>query len=511
MTPIFALENIHRQYLNCRRNKRNTINALRFEYNLEENLIKLREELENQTYGPSRSVCFVLKQPKLREIFAADFRDRVVHHILVDYLEKIWEPVFIYDSYACRRGKGTHAAVHRLQSFMRKVSRNGTRRAYFIHMDIHGFFLHIDKEVLFRIVAKRVKDEKVLWLARQVIFHDCTKNFVLKGKRDLLEKIPPHKTLFGTENKRGLPIGNLASQFFSNVYLNELDQFVKHQLRARYYVRYSDDFVLLHEEKETLLDWKAEVKEFLQFQLRLLLNERRQSFESLKNGVDFLGYIVRPDYLLVRRRVVNCLKAKLASYEQALIRREGQCVVLRCDHGVLERLMATWSSYMAHLKIANTYRLRQKLLGRTVWMDRFFQRNNSRLQRRYALRARVRNLKTQYHFFLRKCRGSIIFFQVGRFYEFYDRQAERARRLLGLRQIKSLRGFQTQCGFPANLKEAYLTRILRLGFSVHVVEEKECWLSAVKQRRLSEVRMPAPLKAVPNSADDLIRALLGKD
>ena len=166
---------------------------------------------------------------------------------------------------------------------MRKVSRNGTRRVYFIHMDIHGFFLHIDKEVLFGIIAKRVKDEKVLWLARQVIFHDCTKNFVLKGKKDLLEKVPPH----------------LASQFFSNVYLNELDQFVKHRLKARCYVRYSDDFVLLHDDKEKLLEWKEEIKEFLQIRLRLLLNERRQSFGPLNNGVDYLGYIVRPDYLLV--------------------------------------------------------------------------------------------------------------------------------------------------------------------------------------------------------------------
>ena len=217
MPPIFSLENIHRQYLTCRRNKRNTFNALRFEYDLEENLVRLQEELEARTHIPSRSVCFVLKQPKLREIFAADFRDRVVHHVLVDYLEKLWQPLFIHDSYACRKGKGTHRAVNRLQAFTRRVSRNGTRRAYFMQLDIKGFFLHINKEILYEIIAKRIRDEKVLWLARTVIFNDCTRNFVLKGKKGLLEKIPPHKTLFGTENQRGLPIGNLASQFFSNV------------------------------------------------------------------------------------------------------------------------------------------------------------------------------------------------------------------------------------------------------------------------------------------------------
>ena len=233
MTPAFSLENIYRQYLHCRKNKRNTINALRFEYNLEENLAKLHEELVAQTYSPSRSVCFILKQPKLREIFAADFRDRVVHHILVGYLEKFWEPIFIYDSFACRREKGTQRAVKRLQTFTRKISRNGKKRAYFIQLDIQGFFLHINKEVLYQMIAKRISDEKILWLARKVIFHDCTRNVIIKGDRELFKKIPPHKTLFGTKNERGLPIGNLSSQFFANVYLNELDQYVKHHLKAR--------------------------------------------------------------------------------------------------------------------------------------------------------------------------------------------------------------------------------------------------------------------------------------
>jgi len=491
MTPIFALENIHRQYIRCRRNKRNTVNALRFEYNLEENLIRLQEELESRTYAPSRSVCFVLKQPKLREIFAADFRDRVVHHILVEYLEKIWEPIFIYDSYACRRGKGTHAAVHRLQTLMRKVSRNGTRTAYFIHMDIHGFFLHIDKEVLFGIIARRLKDEKVLWLARQVIFHDCTKNFVLKGKRGLLKKIPPHKTLFGTENKRGLPIGNLASQFFSNVYLNELDQFVKHRLKSRYYIRYSDDFVLLHEEKERLLEWKEEIKEFLQSRLRLLLNERRQSFGPLNNGVDYLGYIVRPHYLLVRRRVVNRLKASLVMYEKVLVRREDDCTVLRFDRTVLEKLMATWSSYAAHLTMAHTYRLKQKLLGRFVWLGQFFEQQEGKLKNFEKAPGWFDSLKIQYRFFVNKYPGSILLFQVGRFFEFYDREAERAMRLLELREIKSRRGFQSQCGFPINLQERFLKRLTRLGFPVHIVREEESWLSRIKKRSVAESWLPS--------------------
>lgn len=128
MAPdLFAFENLHRRYLACRRKKRNTVNALRFESRQEEALLALHEALTTRTYRPGRSVCFVCKRPKLREIFAADFRDRVVHHVLVHHLEQLWEPIFIHDSYACRRGKGVHAGVKRLQTFLRQVTANGTR------------------------------------------------------------------------------------------------------------------------------------------------------------------------------------------------------------------------------------------------------------------------------------------------------------------------------------------------------------------------------------------------
>lgn len=490
MTPVFSLENIYRQYLNCRKNKRNTINALRFEYNLEENLARLHEELEMQTYSPSRSVCFALKQPKLREIFAADFRDRVVHHILVGYLEKFWEPVFIYDSFACRRGKGTQRAVKRLQGFTRKISRNGKKRAYFIQLDIQGFFLHINKEVLYQIVAKRIRDEKILWLARKVIFHDCTRDVIFKGNRDLLKKIPPHKTLFGTKNKRGLPIGNLSSQFFANVYLNELDQFVKHHLKARYYIRYSDDSVLLHEEEERLKKWKEEIGEFLKDKLRLELNGRRQKSGPISNGIDFLGYIVRPDYLLVRRRVINRLKARLMRYQKRLKKDKDNCRVLIYDPPVLEKVMNSWASYMAHLDMASTYRLRIKLLRRFAWLSDLFQMDGVKLKIRHEAPVTLHTLKGQYRFFLGRHPGSILFFQVGWFYDLYDRQAEIAIKVLGLKRMKITRGFQARCGFPVNRKKKYIGRLLSLGFTVHIVNEGDAWLSRVKKRQFVECWLP---------------------
>ena len=247
---LFSFENLHRQYLACRRNKRNTLNALRFEVRQEENLLDLQAALTGRSYAPSRSVCFFVKRPKLREIFAADFRDRVVHHVLVDYLERIWEPIFIHDSYACRRGKGVHAGVNRLRQFIRQATRNGTRPAWYLQLDIHNYFMSIDKDVLFALLAPKIDDDNALWLTRVLVYHDCTGDYVIKGDPAMLDKMPPHKTLFKTDSNKGLPIGNLNSQFFANVYLNGLDQFVKHGLKCRHYLRYCDDFVLLSDNRE---------------------------------------------------------------------------------------------------------------------------------------------------------------------------------------------------------------------------------------------------------------------
>ena len=316
---LFSFENLHRQYLICRRNKRNTLNALRFEARQEQNLLDLQAALIDRTYVPSRSVCFFVQKPKLREIFAADFRDRVVHHVLVDYLERIWEPIFIHDSYACRKGKGVHAGVERLTRFIRQITRNGSRPAWYLQLDVHNYFMSIDKRILFDLLAPNIADDDALWLTKVLVFHDCTENFVIKGDAGLLEKMPPHKTLFHAPPGKGLPIGNLNSQFFANVYLNELDQFVKHRLKCRHYLRYCDDFVLLAESPEQLMAWREQIARWLHERLRLQLNPKRQRLRPVSDGVDWLGYIVRGDYRLVRRRVVGSLRDKLRAFRAELV------------------------------------------------------------------------------------------------------------------------------------------------------------------------------------------------
>ncbi len=351
MRDIFSFGNIYGCYLACRRNKRNTINALKFEINAEENILKLENELKSKIYHPSRSILFAARNPKLREIFAADFRDRVVHHILVDYLERIWERIFIHDSYACRKGKGTHAAVMRLQSFLQKASKNGSARAYYLQLDIKDFFTSIDKGILFKTLQKKIRSKEALWLTEKIIFWDCTRSFILRDREGVLKNIPPHKSIFGKDNKRGLPIGNLTSQFFANVYLNELDQFVKHTLKARFYIRYVDDFVLLSDNIDTLIKWRQDIETFLAEKLLLRLHPNRRKLQPISNGIDFLGYIIRRDYILVRRRVINNLKSRLRRFAR----------MAQNPANSINALRACVQSYLAHFKWADSYNLVKSL------------------------------------------------------------------------------------------------------------------------------------------------------
>lgn len=348
---IFSYESIHRNYLKCRSNKRNSPNALKFEIKAEENILKLEQQLNNKTYHPSRCILFTAQKPKVREIFASPFHDRVVHHILIEQLAKIWEPMFIHDSYSCRNGKGTHKAVVRLQGYLRQITKNGNLRAYYLQLDIKDFFISINKEILFGLVKAKVKDPDVLWLCEKTIFWDCTKDYLQCGDPQMHEQIPSNKTLFGKNNERGLPIGNLTSQFFANIYMNELDQYIKHMLKAKFYLRYVDDFVILSKDPDELVAFKEKIKQFLSDKLSLQLHPKRQKLMPASSGIDFLGYIVRQNYILVRRRVINNLRSKLQDFESS-------------KEVDLDQLQSTTSSYLGHFKWGNTYRLKNRIKNR---------------------------------------------------------------------------------------------------------------------------------------------------
>ncbi len=331
-------------------------------------------------------------------------------------MEHIWEPVFIHDSYACRKGKGVHAAVERLQQFLHRVTANGTRRAWFLQLDVRNYFMRIDKDILFSRLERKLRDEAALWLTRTLVYHDCTKDFVMRGNPALINAVPAHKTLFGAEAGKGLPIGNLNSQFFANVYLDGLDQFVKHELHCRYYLRYCDDFVLLNNDPEVLRDWRARIESYLHDELALELNPK-QRLAPVSNGVDFLGYIVRRDYKLVRRRVVNNLKSKLASYEARLVSAPENLRCYRFDQVQLDALASTLSSYLGHFKPAASWRLRKALWQRFPYLEQYFDfdLDQWKLVRKAPLPTHLNTVRRQYRYLRWRFPQDALFFESGAF------------------------------------------------------------------------------------------------
>ena len=479
MASLFTFKALYGAYLDCRRKKRRKRFAQEFEVNLEENLFDLVEELSTKRYQPSPSFCFVAKNDKFREVFAAPFRDRVVHHLLVRHLEKIWEPIFIHDSFACRQGKGTHAGVLRLQSLTRKVSRISTRGAWFGQFDIKAFFPSIDRRLLLDMVLSRLADSEMRWLAEVVILHDPTENSIYKCSPAKWDNIPEHKSLFSVEKGKGLPIGNLTSQFFANVYLDALDQFVKHRLKVRFYLRYVDDFILLHQNKEQLLIWKGQIKEFLNDVLKLELHPQRQFIRPLSNGIDALGYIVRPSYLLIRRRVVENCKRAVINHSRTIIRRgrKGMDLMLRPE--IYDRFQATINSYLGHFSHAASYGLRQGLFENFKILKVLFINRGTSVRQRWARRTRPRFLGHQYYFFRFQFSG-LILFQVGKFLELFNQDALWAGDHLGLTMISPRIGFYARCGLPLNRAQHFIEKLPPLNYLV-VVQEQSSQGALVKR------------------------------
>jgi len=354
-TTIFTLPKLLTAYLSCRRHKRKSSNALLFELFLETKLLKLQEDLRSHTYRPRRSICFAVTHPKLREIFAADFCDRIIHHLLINEIEPYFERRFIFASFACRKEKGCHAAVSHLRKHINLITKNKTQNAYFLQLDIKSYFPAIDKNILFGIIEKNIHQKELIWLAKIIIFHDPTQNYRQKGKKELLRQIPPNKSLFGVPKTKGLPIGNLTSQFFANVYLNKLDQFIKRKLKIKHYLRYVDDLILLSENPDQLWQWRKEISLFLAKTLQLELHPDKDKFGSVYQGIDFLGYVTKPTYTLTRNRVVNNLKTKLYYFNKNVLVNGAP------DKKAIKTALSMINSYYGHFLHGNCYRLRRNI------------------------------------------------------------------------------------------------------------------------------------------------------
>lgn len=304
-SPPYEFDELVRAYFDCRRTKRNSTSAIAFEQNLERNLVALNAELLAGAYRPGPSICFVVTRPKPREVWAAAFRDRIVHHLLHNRVAPRFYASFIADSCACIPGRGTLYAVERLEAKVRSVTANWSRAAWYLKCDIANFFVSIDKRVLQTQLAARIPEAWWRGLAELILFHDPRVDVVLQSPPSLLARVPAHKRLANQPTHLGLPIGNLSSQFFANVYLDALDQHVKHRIRARHYVRYVDDFVLLHESPAWLNGALAEIEAFLPHVLHTQLNRSKTVLQPLARGVDFVGQVIKPWQRSLRRRTLH--------------------------------------------------------------------------------------------------------------------------------------------------------------------------------------------------------------
>lgn len=299
-------------YIDCRRHKRSTPAARAFERDLEQHLAELHAALNAGTYAPGASICFAIRRPKRREVWAAGFCDRVVHHLIYRHVGGRFERAFIADSCACVPGRGTLYGAQRLERKVRSITRNWTRPAYYLKCDIRSFFPSLDKRILLELLLARIPEPFWRWLVELVLFHDPRENVEIRGDATQLSLIPPGKSLFGRPSHLGLPIGNLPSQFGANVHLNELDQFAKHRLRVRHYIRYVDDFILLHESPRQLNAWRAAIETFLEERLALQLNPAKTVLQPVDRGIDFVGQVIKPHRRVIRRRTRDAALSRIA-------------------------------------------------------------------------------------------------------------------------------------------------------------------------------------------------------
>ena len=303
-------------YLDCRRTKRNSASALAFEARAEYHLHQLHEELTSGHYQPGRSICFVITHPKPREVWAAQFRDRIVHHLLYNHIAPRFHARFVADSCACIPGRGTLYAAQRLESQVRSYTQNWSVGAHYLKCDLANFFVSIDKAVLLEQLQRHVTEPWWMALTQTILMHDPRFDVEVRGSRAELALVPPHKSLFNAPDGFGLPIGNLSSQFFANVLLDDLDQFVKHRLRAPHYVRYVDDFILLHHSPQWLNQAKAQVEAKLAA-LHLQLNPRKTILQPVARGIDFVGHLVKPHRRITRRKTVRVAMDRLQTMPAA--------------------------------------------------------------------------------------------------------------------------------------------------------------------------------------------------
>jgi len=351
-------------YRDARKNKRAKRTQVSFEFDHEKKLMRLHKDIINRRYKPLRSTAFISTKPVIREVFAAHFQDRVVHHLIFKHLSPVFEKVFIEDSYSCRKGKGTLYGVNRMYDFIDECSEHYSTDTYVLKLDIQGYFYSINKDILHATIKKRlVKEQDTLtmdletldYLIQTTIYADPTQNVKVYKDDINWAKLPKSKSLFYAKKGYGLPIGNLTSQLFSNIYMHLFDDYVIKELGIKYYGRYVDDFVLVHHDKEYLLSLVKKIRVFLKEKLHLTLHPKKIYLQHFSKGVTFLGAYMKPYVKYVERRCKTNFYA-LVKQINAELKED------RPSDEALYHMRSRVNSYLGILSHFASFKLRKRVL-----------------------------------------------------------------------------------------------------------------------------------------------------
>ena len=362
MSTVFTTlyHQLYLSYLEARKNKRNTHNQLKFELDFESNLYQLTTEILNGSYTPKPCIAFMVYKPVQREIFAADFADRVVHHLLYRCLfSKYINPFLIADSYSCRKGKGTLYGARRVDYFIRSCTKNYTKQAYILKLDVAGYFMNIKHAVLYNKVLQFLNPtdfyfglefSTIDFLLQKTIFTNVAAHCIVKGNKEDWNGLPKEKSLFDKPSGIGLPIGNLTSQIFGNVYLNDLDHYIKTDLKFNYYGRYVDDMVFIHQEKEVLNNAIPIVEKQLN-NICLRLHPKKIYLQECRKGVLFLGHYIKPYRRYISKRTKANFYAAINKINFMLQ------ASFKVPWQTMKNIRALLNSYLGTLQHVNSYYL----------------------------------------------------------------------------------------------------------------------------------------------------------
>lgn len=364
------LYQLHLSYLQARKNKRNTHNQLAFELNQETHLHQLSKAICERKYTPKPCIAFIIKKPVMREIFAADFSDRVIHHLIYRCIYPLIDKKLIHDTYSCRVGKGTLFGIKRAKGFMRSCSQDFTKETYFLKLDIEAYFMNMQHGILIEKVIQMLPKNKksflgisrttLIYLMRQTIFNTVTENCRIKGSKSDWLVLPPSKSLFNYPTNIGLPIGNLTSQVFGNVYMNNFDHFVTKELKINHYGRYVDDMLFVHNDKAYLESIIPKLSNFLSTNLKLKIHPNKILLKSIDEGIPFLGQIIKPHCSYIGNRTKNNFYQAIQEINKIM------AVVPEFSWKQLCDIRARLNSYLGCVQHANSFNLRKALLGKLI-------------------------------------------------------------------------------------------------------------------------------------------------